>query len=413
MRLSESKPVFRKIFAASSALIMAAVAFVALANLASTGGAAQTYSFRTNSETVDIHIMKDGSIDIDYAFNFTNYDFMDGVDVGLPNDRYKTDTATATIIVNGVNYAPAQIRKSPYVSIGLAVEFDSQTQSAIQSYNDFTLLFHVNNPHMVYENELLKGTVGIKFRPTWFSSDYQQGPTALLQSRIFFPEGFSNVSQTVYLENRPWNSIQIDEDSGLVLATWTDTNVMPAAQESGAYDVGAGFPPEYVDTYVKKDVWTAFKDFFGAAGDLLCVCAPILILAGIIAFAVIASRRHQRQSAQDYFEPKLSLAGAGPRRDLTAVEAAIALEIPLDMVATMILFALVKKGKLRIDSQELPMKLTKLAQTADYAYENDYLLSVQADGTVDHNVLKKTMVDLIEATVKKLEGFDYEATQNY
>src|SRR4030043_833011 len=69
MRLSESKPVFRKIFAASSALIIAAVAFVTLANLASTGGKAQTYSFRTNSETFDIYSMKDGSIDIDYEFN--------------------------------------------------------------------------------------------------------------------------------------------------------------------------------------------------------------------------------------------------------------------------------------------------------------------------------------------------------
>jgi len=232
-----------------SVAILLVVSFLgALVVLPSTSRG-QTYSFVTNSEYVDVHIKKDGSVDIDYTFNFTNYGYMDGVDVGLPNEYYDTTSATATITVNGVDYQPALIHKSPNVDIGLAVEFTSQTQDAIQAYSVFLLRFHVNNPHMVYENEIVKGTVGIKFRPTWFSETYQQGLTGVLQARIFFPEGFTSASEAVYLQDRVWNSIETDPSSGLLVATWNTTGVSPSGQASGEYDFGAGFPSQYVDKY--------------------------------------------------------------------------------------------------------------------------------------------------------------------
>ena len=45
-----------------------------------------------------------------------------------------------------------------------------------------------------------------------------------------------------------------------------------------------------------------------------------------------------------YLPPKVSIEGHGIKRGLTAVEAAMLLEQPLDKVLTMILFAVVKKG---------------------------------------------------------------------
>ena len=216
-----------------------------------TGSSAQTYDFSTDEELVDVHIKKDGSVDIDYILNFTNYGYLDGVDIGLPNKYYDENSATAQIVVGANTYTPSRIRPSPYIPIGLAVEFDSGTISAITS-NSFSLRFHVNNPHMVYENEIVKGTVGIKFTPTWFDSSSQRGNTGILQARIFFPEGYTNISSAVYLLNHPWNSIVLDPSSGLVMASWRATSVSPTDQEQGLYDVGAGFPSQYVDKFYTR-----------------------------------------------------------------------------------------------------------------------------------------------------------------
>ena len=280
--------------ASFAAAVLLSVSFIGALAVLSDAARAQTYNFRTNSEYVDVHIEKDGSVDIDYTFSFTNYGYMDGVDIGLPNSHYDSSSATATITVNGVDYMPSLIRKSPYVSVGLAVEFTSQTMSAIQQDSDFSLRFHVNNKHMVYENEIVKGTVGIKFRPTWFSSSYQQGSTGVLEARIFFPEGFTDASKAVYLQDRAWSSIATDSGSGLLVAYWNATSVSPSGQESGLYDIGAGFPSQYVDKYYKHGFIESLTHFFGSAGAALGVCFPVIIIAAFVAIVFVAARRSTR-----------------------------------------------------------------------------------------------------------------------
>ena len=48
-----------------------------------------------------------------------------------------------------------------------------------------------------------------------------------------------------------------------------------------------------------------------------------------------------------YLPPKIAIEGHGIKRGLTAVEAAILMEQPLDKVMTMILFGVVKKRRRR------------------------------------------------------------------
>ena len=116
---------------------------------------ADAYSFEVKKEYVEVFIKKDGSIDIHYVIEFANYGEMDGVDIGLPNRHYDEDSAVATIFVDGRWHKPDQIHKSPYVEIGLAVEFKPETANAVYSVRGdvFRLDFTVNNPHMVYVNE--------------------------------------------------------------------------------------------------------------------------------------------------------------------------------------------------------------------------------------------------------------------
>jgi len=371
-----------------------------------------------------VFIRKDGGIDIHYTFQFVNYGKLDGVDVGLPNRFYSKSSARAEISVGGHTYRPKEIRKSPYVYIGLAVEFRDDTRQRIENRGGtrFTLDFWVKNPHMVYKNELTKGTVGIKFRPTWFDPDYQRGNTDELKCRIFFPEGFTNASEAVYLKNRRWDSLYMDGATGRLVASWNSTYVSPRSQEDGDYDIGAGFPKQYVDKYYEHDFWEKLGDLGYAIAYYAVKLAPCCFVAFFFALIIGVSVHSKRKAARDYFEPKMSVAGAGPRRDLTAVEAAIALERPLNMVATMILFGLMKKGKVEVLSYEKPLRLMKLSHEADYAYEDDYLDSIKIDGVscalrdpgyIGRKALKTTLVDLVKSVRKKLEGFDYKATMKY
>ena len=376
--------------------------------------AAATYSFSVEYERLDVFVLKDGSIDIDYSFGMTNFGYLDGVDIGLPNKYYDLDSAEATIIVNDQEYAPALIHKSPYVEIGVAVEFTSTVMALIDTYGtSFQLDFHINNPHMVYENELVEGTVGIAMRPTWFGDAYQVGPTEELTARVFFPDGFVNVTDAVYLEGQPWNEIGIDPGTGLLVATWTASNAYPAGIASGEFDFGAGFPAEFVDSYVRHTVWNSIADFFASLLELVCLCIPIIALGGFIFLIYMIDRASKAAKRKDYFNPAMGVVGSGPRRDLTAVEAAIVLERPLEMVATMILFGLVKKGMVRIDSDQRPMKLTKLGAEGEHTYETDYLRGIGPDGQLDRTQLEVTLVDLIKRTETKLDGFDYRHTKNY
>ena len=214
---------FRPAISVALVLVLVLTSSLGALNLASDRARGPSnYDFSVERELVDVSIKKDGSVDIDYTFDFTNYGYLDGVDIGLPNGYYDAGSAYASIRVGGQSFSPSSISKSPYIANGLAVEFTPTTISYISySGTSFTLQFHVNNPHMVYLNELKEGTAGIRFRPTWFSSEYQRGFTNELRARIFFPEGFTNVSEAVYLQDQPWDNITFDSSRGLVVAAWT------------------------------------------------------------------------------------------------------------------------------------------------------------------------------------------------
>ena len=342
--------------------------FIALALLAVSqpqSVSAQDYSFTLDQENMLVTVLRDGSVDLDYEFQFGNvssldYDF--GVDVGLPNGAYDLSTATAAIIVDGNRFGPRELRDSPYIEVGVAVEFNQAAIDAIRSSGSFILEFHINDPEMVYRNDLQEGTAGVVVRPTWFSADYQRGNTASINATILLPEGMSNASEALWLEANPFDPIYVDEETGRLAATWRYENVDPGQQAAGAYDVGVGFPDRYVDVvYVPPEG----DGFLGNLGSLICLLLPLIVMAFIIGIVVMAVRSAKGRR-EDYFDPKMNVVGAGPRRDLTAVEAAVVSEHPLEMVATMILFGLERKGMVKVLSDERPMRLQRLADRGEH-----------------------------------------------
>ena len=371
---------------------------------------AADYSFSVERQEVNVTVLRDGSVDIDYYFLFTNVGYLDGVDIGLPNRYYDPGTAGAIIMVNNVEHAPSQIQESPYIDVGMAVEFGGDLQGIIEEEGAFELYFHVNNPHMVYENELLNDTVGVSFRPTWFDPDIQVGTTHELVQRLIFPEAFVNDSLALWYESNPWDQIYWDNVTERHVAMWTGTDVGPDSIAAGNYDVGIGFPKEYVEQYFLLD---PEMDLFGDIWALVSLFLPLVFMAFFVTMAIGVSVASARKRRGDYYEPKMNVVGAGPRRDLTVVEAAVVLERPLETVSTMVLFGLIRKGKVQVLSEQAPMRLQKLADAGEHQYETDYLSSIGPDGTVSRGLLKITLVNLINATLEKMKGFEQSATQRY
>jgi hypothetical protein len=110
--------------------------------------------------------------------------------------------------------------------------------------------------------------------------------------------------------------------------------VNPDANAYSAYEFGASFPLQYVpDSAIVRP---SFLEVLGIdPGDLvgLTMCCGFF---GFIAVIVGLSARSAGKRKLQYLPPKIAIEGHGIKRGLTAIEAALLLEQPLDKILTMI-----------------------------------------------------------------------------
>jgi hypothetical protein len=367
---------------------------------------AQDYSFETLRQHCHVYIEKDGSVHIKYEFEFNDIlGTLDGVDVGMPNSFYSLDSATARVYINGRQVIHT-IRDSPYIPMGIAVEFSDPF--SIDSHIE--VFFEADNPHMVYDDVKNPGYAGIQFRPTWFSSEFQEGSTRDLQVWVYLPENLNDRSMVKYLAGHQYSSINWNSSENRLIAHWDYGSKYPQEIMDGDCDVGVSFPDEYVDVHYRYRVWQGIYEGALIWGAELFACCVVMFILGIMGAAAYGNHRRRL----DYFEPKLSVKGAGPRAGLTAVEAAIALEKPLNMVATMIIYGMLRKQSIRLISEN-PLQIQVINEKQMmYEYERNFASdALKTNGTIDKGGMKKFIEGLIESVREKISGFDYPETKRY
>ena len=116
-----------------------------------------------------------------------------------------------------------------------------------------------------------------------------------------------------------------------------------------------------------------------------------------------------------YLPPKIRIEGHGIKRGLTAVEAAILMEQPMDKVLTMILFSVVKKGTATVLSKEpLKLEIPDIPTENLRPYETKFLEAFKETKTSDRRKkLQSLMVGLIKSVGKKMKGFSHKETVAY
>ena len=114
-------------------------------------------------------------------------------------------------------------------------------------------------------------------------------------------------------------------------------------------------------------------------------------------FKIRSKRRLQ------YLPPKIALEGHGIKRGLTAVEAAILMEEPMDKILTMVLFSTIKKQAASIVKNEpLEVKVEDTLPEDLQEYEKSFLAAFKnQDARQRRLALQEMMISLVKTVGEK------------
>lgn len=379
--------------------LIAALIAVAAVIVSQPKRAAADYRFAVDRNASVVTIQRDGSVDVEYELRFSCLPggrSIDVVDVGLPNDHYRLDRAQAQFDGERVFV----IRPSTAVDCGVEVHLPRP----IRAGESGTLHFHINNPHMVYQDRADSDYAGIEFSPTWYGAGYAEGTTNLTVT-ILFPPGVTP-DQTRYHRERPDDARTIADR---IAFTWR----RPQASPSGQYLFGVSFPKRYVEVaYRESRLAALWKELRRRATP--GVVAGLVAL-GLLAVALALSRANELRKL-DYLPPALAMEGNGVRRGLTAVEAAVLLELPLDRIAAMIAFGLAQKGAVRVPSFDpLVVEATSAAPADLQPWETAWLRAMgkRLTGPLPADAMQSIVTDLVRLVNDKLRGYNRRETADY
>ena len=363
------------------------------------------YYFQVNKEDVHVYWNSDGSMSLDYTWVFTNQPkshIIDFVDVGMPNSHFDMDTVKAD-----VNGSPVSVSKGEYAGdgSGFAIVMGNR---AIPAGGSGTVHVYVGRIEQVlYPDDNDEAYTSATFVPTYFGSQYVTGTTNLTLTYHLLkdmapeeprwhaaPSGFPSEPETAYDANNH------------IIYTWNSPN----ADASNFYLFGASFPRSYVPAdsiYVKPAEPLISED---TIFSLLCAGFFGFLFIGLPALSIYSNNKRKLQ----YLSPRVAIEGHGIKRGLTAVEAAILLEQPLDKVLTMILFGVVKKNAAQVIKRD-PLDVQSIDPLPEklHDYEKDFLAAFKESGRERQKLLQDTMVRLVKTVSEKMKGFSRRETVDY
>jgi len=373
---------------------------------------AQNLSFEVPKQEVVVFVNSDGSISLDYTITFKNLparDAIDIIDIGLPNSNYDLKSISAEI-----NGKPATlIRPSEYVSPGVEIHLGG---NAIQAGQTGTLHVYVGKVERVLGKSTLQEAeeyASIVITPNYFSRDFTRGTTEYFFT-IVLPAGLKPEEPRYHTPSGNWPGSDEPVETGFdnqgrVYYTWYAEN----ANAYTSYKFGASFPIRLVPAQVVVATETPnlrTVDIDAIMG-FLCTAGFIGFFFLIPILSAIAASRRKLQ----YMPPKIAVEGHGIKRGLTAVEAAVLMEQPLDKVLTMILFSVLKKGAAIVESREpLVLKITDPLPENLQPYELKFLEAFQqTNKKLKESILQDTVVGLIKSVTEKMKGFSRKETIDY
>jgi hypothetical protein len=369
--------------------------------------AAQDYYFAVERQTADVFVNEDGSLSIEYTFVFVNQPGaheIDYVDVGLPNNNYVLRSITADIDGTPIT----DIEKSDYIDIGVALGLGSKAIPPGGRGTVHMFVETVNKSLYPSEVEADEDYASFEFSPNWFDGQYVTGNTDLTVT-LYLPVGLEQDEPRYHLPKN-WSGIDEPESGfdnvGGIFYRWHDSNANVYTQ----YTFGASFPARLVpESQIVKAPAFSF-DF-----DAICPALMCLGFVGFFILTIYGATVGAKKRKMQYLPPKISIEGHGIKRGLTAIEAAILMEQPIDKVFTMILFSVLKKEAAEVQTREpLKIKVTEPSPKELFDYEIAFLNAMKIENKKEQRAsLQKIIVDLVDAVSKKMKGFSRKESVAY
>jgi hypothetical protein len=389
--------------------LLAIVLVFILAFGITTSALAQDYYFGVEEETVHVYWNEDGTLSLDYTLVFNNQPgahVIDFVDMGMPNNSFDMGSVSADVNGSSVSVSSSDYQGS---GSGFAVVMGNQ---AIGSGSRGTVHVRVGRiSNVLYTDSEDETYASAVFAPTYFGSQYVTGSTNM--TVIFhLPPGVGTEEPKWHgapsgFPSEPGTAL---DNTGRVTYTWNNPNANAHTQ----YKFGASFPKTYVPaTAIQTEPTVSLPSInFDTLINLGCCGFFAFMFFGIPVLSVVNAQRRKLK----YLPPKISIEGHGIKRGLTAVEAAILMEQPLDKVMTMVLFGVVKKGAAEVETRDpLKLKISEPLPEGLYEYEKQFLGAFRPDAN-----LKQRRVDLQDMTIKlvkavseKMKGFSRKETVDY
>ena len=368
---------------------------------------AQDYYFSLDTMTVDVYWNSDGTSALDYYLTFTNQPSghaIEFVDVGMPNGNFDFNSIEADI-----NGRPLSISSDFQGSggEGFAVEMGSNTIPPGETGTVHVYVGRVSG--VLYPDDNDSNYASAVFAPLYYQSNVITGNTDITVT-FHLPPG-------VKPEEPRWHAVPSGfpaepqtslDDQGRVTYTWRN----PSADGSEQYKFGASFPKSYVPagsivTVQLPSISISSDAIFG----ILCLGFFGFMFLGIPILGAIAGSRRKLQ----YMPPRIAIEGHGIKRGLTAVEAAILMQQPLDKVMTMILFGTIKKNAAEVvRRQPLELQVSSPLPEGLHEYEQSFLNAFQEkDIQLRRKLLQEMTVKLIRSVSEKMRGFSRRETLDY
>jgi hypothetical protein len=370
---------------------------------------AQTYSFSMDKEVVNVFWNEDGTESIDYLFNFSNDNSaspIDYVDVGTPNGNFDINSVSADVNGNPVS----DISKSEYQGNGSGFAVGLGQYAIRPGASGRVHVFIGTVRGVLHPDTQDSSYASAVFAPTYFGSEYVHGFTDLTVS-FHLPPGVKPNEPRWHASPDAFPS-QPDtglDQQGRVTYTWTNSKAYGSEQ----YLFGASFPSSYVPA--SSIVQPSLLERLGIDPETV---VTTLFCGGIVLFFIFIgwiSATSARKRKLQYLPPKISIEGHGIKRGLTAIEAAILLEQPLDKVMTMILFAVIKKGAAQVISRDpLELSISDPQPTDLRPYEQQFLAAFgEKNKNNRRNLLQSMTIDLVKSIQQKMKGFSRRETLAY
>lgn len=378
---------------------------------------AQGYSFSVPESTLDVFWNSDGTQSLLYEWVFRNDAGaapIDFIDVGLPNDNFDLESISAQ--VDGQPIADIEI--SPYVKHGFALGLGSNAIQPGATGRVRAVIPVVGQ--QLYPDDQNPEYLSAQFSPTFFDPQFVSGPTNL--TVIFhLPPGVQNEEPRYHsapsgFSDPPESAL---DEEGRIVYIWRN----PSAQLTKSHVFGASFPADYVSlpSGAPPSAPSAQVQPSGAgdaAFGLIGACfsfLPFLFCSGLIGLLIWAGLRSGRSRKMQYLPPKVSIEGHGIKRGLTAVQAAILMEQPVDKILTMMLFGVIKKNAASVKTRD-PLELEIVVPQPEglQPYEVDFLQAFALKGKGERRKkLQDTIVSLVKSVSEKMKGFSRKETVAY